>query len=129
MSVNFPLNSVHFRNLRGRHGNLTNGGRRLARCVRCTTLSGWREMAQFVGLWKGRRDVISMLVSAARYWYNLPLRRAATQVYKACCVDLQLSAFVCCVDREADEAREREYGAAVAIQSWFRGCRLRAYLR
>jgi hypothetical protein len=32
-------------------------------------------------------------------------------------------------DREADEARDREYGAAVTTQSWFRGCRLRAYLR
>ena len=31
--------------------------------------------------------------------------------------------------READEAREREYAAAATIQSWFRGCRLRAYLQ
>ncbi|CAN2387441.1 Spermatogenesis associated 17 [Pristimantis euphronides] len=31
--------------------------------------------------------------------------------------------------REAEENRLREYAAAVAIQSWFRGCRVRAYLR
>ena len=30
--------------------------------------------------------------------------------------------------READVHREREYRAAVTIQSWFRGCRVRAYL-
>ena len=29
---------------------------------------------------------------------------------------------------EADSASSREYNAAVQIQSWFRGCRVRAYL-
>ena len=29
---------------------------------------------------------------------------------------------------EADSASEVEYRAAVRIQSWFRGCRVRAYL-
>ena len=67
MSVNYPMNSVHFRNLRGRHVNLTKRGR--GACARCTSLwlSEELEMAQFVGMWKGRKDVISMLVSAARY--------------------------------------------------------------
>ncbi|XP_068009590.1 spermatogenesis-associated protein 17 isoform X2 [Melanerpes formicivorus] len=31
--------------------------------------------------------------------------------------------------RAEDEGRRREYKAAVKIQSWFRGCRVRAYLR
>ncbi|XP_075123267.1 spermatogenesis-associated protein 17 [Leptodactylus fuscus] len=31
--------------------------------------------------------------------------------------------------REAEENRLKEYKAAVVIQSWFRGCRVRAYLR
>ena len=31
--------------------------------------------------------------------------------------------------REAEEWRDREYNAAIKIQSWFRGCRVRAYLR
>ncbi|KAM6280443.1 spermatogenesis-associated protein 17 isoform 2-T2 [Porphyrio hochstetteri] len=32
-------------------------------------------------------------------------------------------------NRSIDEDRKREYKAAVKIQSWFRGCRVRAYLR
>uniref|UniRef100_A0A663LWT7 Uncharacterized protein n=1 Tax=Athene cunicularia TaxID=194338 RepID=A0A663LWT7_ATHCN len=31
--------------------------------------------------------------------------------------------------RAVDEDRKIEYKAAVKIQSWFRGCRVRAYLR
>ncbi|XP_040283545.1 spermatogenesis-associated protein 17 [Bufo bufo] len=31
--------------------------------------------------------------------------------------------------RDAEENRLKEYNAAVVIQSWFRGCRVRAYLR
>ncbi|XP_008944858.1 PREDICTED: spermatogenesis-associated protein 17, partial [Merops nubicus] len=34
-----------------------------------------------------------------------------------------------CTFRSADEYRKIEYKAAVKIQSWFRGCRVRAYLR
>ncbi|NXP50619.1 SPT17 protein, partial [Heliornis fulica] len=32
-------------------------------------------------------------------------------------------------NRSVDENRKREYKAAIKIQSWFRGCRVRAYLR
>ncbi|XP_066451175.1 spermatogenesis-associated protein 17 isoform X2 [Eleutherodactylus coqui] len=41
--------------------------------------------------------------------------------------ELTAECFLHC--REAEENRLREYNAAVAIQSWFRGCRVRAYLR
>uniref|UniRef100_A0A672VE57 Spermatogenesis associated 17 n=1 Tax=Strigops habroptila TaxID=2489341 RepID=A0A672VE57_STRHB len=33
------------------------------------------------------------------------------------------------VFRSLDEERKIEYKAAIKIQSWFRGCRVRAYLR
>ena len=39
------------------------------------------------------------------------------------------TAFGISLYREAEEWREREYNAAIKIQSWFRGCRVRAYLR
>ena len=36
----------------------------------------------------------------------------------------------CCLYcREADANRVREYNAAMRIQSWFRGIRLRAYVK
>uniref|UniRef100_A0A668W7A5 Uncharacterized protein n=1 Tax=Oreochromis aureus TaxID=47969 RepID=A0A668W7A5_OREAU len=34
----------------------------------------------------------------------------------------------CCRNREAEENREKENQAATQIQSWFRGCKVRAYL-
>ncbi|KGL77951.1 Spermatogenesis-associated protein 17, partial [Tinamus guttatus] len=34
-----------------------------------------------------------------------------------------------CIFRLVDEKRKKEYKAAVKIQSWFRGCRVRAYIR
>lgn len=37
--------------------------------------------------------------------------------------------FVFMYFREADENREKENQAATQIQSWFRGCKVRAYLR
>ncbi|XP_011403289.1 PREDICTED: spermatogenesis-associated protein 17-like [Amphimedon queenslandica] len=41
----------------------------------------------------------------------------------------QLVEAVCEACREAEDWREKEYNAAIKIQSWFRGCRVRAYLR
>lgn len=32
-------------------------------------------------------------------------------------------------NRVADENREQEYKAAIKIQSWFRGCKVRAYIK
>uniref|UniRef100_A0A8C6ZSJ8 Uncharacterized protein n=1 Tax=Nothoprocta perdicaria TaxID=30464 RepID=A0A8C6ZSJ8_NOTPE len=32
-------------------------------------------------------------------------------------------------NRLVDEKRKKQYKAAVKIQSWFRGCRVRAYIR
>lgn len=36
---------------------------------------------------------------------------------------------LCPVNREAEAHRVEEYNAAVTIQSWFRGCRLRTHLK
>jgi hypothetical protein len=37
--------------------------------------------------------------------------------------------FLIYLQREAEAHRVEEYNAAVTIQSWFRGCRLRVYLK
>lgn len=39
------------------------------------------------------------------------------------------SIFVYLCYRIAEENRQRENAAAIKIQSWFRGCQVRAYLR
>lgn len=70
-------------------------------------------MAAFVKVWCKRDQTLGIIIHHSKLVWLF--------------MSIQLDNYSYC--REAEVNSEKEYKAAVRIQSWFRGCRIRAYLK